>query len=279
MRYRTFVILSAGGMLFAGALVAIFYRWLDPETDLTRTLLISALVTGFVLALDLLLRRLAPEALESAGFRLGESAARRRRENPSAEEYALGDDGTEAAPRTVYRMDAGIHILLYGMGTLFVMIGLGMGALYLAGVDTDGRHADVGAVGNGFLVLFFVVMGAFTWRTVRRTRLVLSTDGVMYRTMGYSIVSRWGNVRGIGPARYGRGNAESLLLHEPGMRENGPFGALVRAMSFAPDDAIPLQGFGSARYGPFSRDLRRYAPHLFGEDGRPKRPADESSGV
>jgi hypothetical protein len=271
MRYRTFVMLSAGGMLLAGALISVFYRWLDPETDLTRTLLISALVTGFVLALDLLLWRLAPEALESAGFRLGERAARHRRENPPAEEYALGDEGAPAGRRTVYRMDAGFRILLYGMGTLFVLIGLGMGALYLAGVDTDGRNKDIGAIGNGLFVLFFVVMGGSTWRAVRRTRLVLSTDDVVYRTMGYSIVSRWGNVRGIGPARYGRGKAESLLLHEPGMRENGPFGALVRAMSFAPDDAIPLQGFGSARYGPLSRDLRRYAPHLFDEDCRPQR--------
>lgn len=268
MRYRTFVTLSAGGMLLTGALAAVFYWWLDPAVDLTRTLLITALLTIFVLALDLLMWRLAPEALESAGFRLGVDAARQRRENPPAEEYVLGDGGASAGPRKVYKLEAGLRILGYGGAFLIAGMGLVIAALYLSGVDVDGRNTEVGPIISALVVIFFVGMGAALAHVMRSTRLELAADGVVYRTPGYSIVTSWENVRAIGPARYSRGTAESLLLHEPALNESGPFGALVRALSFAPDDAIPLQGFGSARYGSLSRDLWRYAPYLFGEDGR-----------
>ncbi len=49
------------------------------------------------------------------------------------------------------------------------------------------------------------------------------------------------------------------------MRAYGVLGALLSPMM--PKDSIPLKGFGSARSGPLSEDLRRYAPKLFDGEG------------
>ncbi len=157
----------------------------------------------------------------------------------------------------------------YSFAVLLVALGLGLGALYIAGFDVTGRRPDLGPIGMSLGVFFFVTMGAYVAYIARTTRLILSPEGVEYQTPGYCISSSWGNVEGIGPARHPRGaRAESLLLREPSMRAHGALGALLSPMM--PKDSIPLRGFGSAWSGPLSTDLRRYAPHLLEGERSPE---------
>ncbi len=177
--------------------------------------------------------------------------------------------GGESPDAGVYRIETAGRIVFYAFALLLAVVGLGLGALYLGGVDVTGRRPDLGLIGTGLFVLFFVATGAYTAYIARSTRLILSAEGVEYRTPGYRIISGWDNVAAIGPARYPRGGrAESLLLREPSMHAHGVPGALLSLIM--PEDATPLRGFGSARSGPLSRDLRRYAPHLLDVERSPE---------
>ena len=263
MQYRSFLLLSTGGMLLGSGLISLLLVWMDPAANVTLGIIGGVSVTVLVLALDLLLWRLAPEALEQAGFRLGDPSRRSRHENAPVEEYRGAVE-----LQKVYKYDLGLRILCYAVGGLIIVAGTGLGALYLAGVDTTGSNPDIGPVGNGLFVLFFVSMGLMLIFAGRSTKLILTAEGVEYRTLDYSTSTRWDNVQAIGPARYGKSTSESLLLRERASQRHGLLGQLMR-ISFS-GKAIPLMGFGSSRYGPLSRDLQHYAPHLFDEDGRPR---------
>lgn len=261
MRYRTFVLLSTGGMLLGTILVSLVLAWMDPTVNIALGISGGVGATVLVLVLDLMVWRLAPEGLEQAGFRLGDRTYRREHENPPAEEYRGA-----AEPQKVYRYHLGLRIISYAVGGLMIVSGLGLGALYLAGVDANGRRTDMGLVGNGLFVLFFVGIGLMIILAGRTTKLVLSAEGVEYRTLIHTMSTTWDSVRAIGPASYGKGRSESLILREPLSQRHGLVREVMR-LSF-PDNVIPLTGFGSSRYGPLSRDLRHYAPHLFDDDGK-----------
>ncbi len=157
-----------------------------------------------------------------------------------------------AEPQKVYRVELGMRILLYAFAGFMIVVGIAIGVLELAGVDTNGRRSDMGPIGNGLIVLVFVGMGLMIVLAGRSTKLIMTSEGVEYRTLGYRLTARWENIRAIGPVGRGNHKPEGLLLRDP------------------PDRTIPLVGFGSPRYGPLSRDLKQHAPHLFNEDGRPK---------
>jgi hypothetical protein len=172
--------------------------------------------------------------------------------------------GASGADRSikVYRVDPGLRIVFYGLAGLFVLAGVALTALHLRGVDIDGPGRHAGPVAKAALLAAFYGMGVLTAYVASRTRLVLSPQGLEYRSLGYSIACDWGNVESIGRARYRRSESvDSLLLREPALRRHGPFGLLV--WLYARSDAIPLEQFGSSRHGPLSRDLKRYAPHLY----------------
>ncbi len=171
-------------------------------------------------------------------------------------------------PHKVYRYELGMRILLYGFAGFLFVLGIGLGALELAGVDTNGRRPDMGLIGNGILVFVFVGMGLILVLVTCNTKLILTAEGVEYRTLNYRLSTSWENVQAIGPVGRGNHKSEGLLLREFPTQRHGVLGQLTRIS--LPEKAIPLVGIGSPRYGPISRDLRQHAPHLFGEDGRPR---------
>lgn len=164
----------------------------------------------------------------------------------------------------IHRMDTGLRIISYFAALVLIAMGLGLGGLELAGVDTTGPDSEMGPLGVAVHSTLLSGTGVVAAYGTARTRLVLSPEGIEYRTLGYSLSSPWADVVAIGPARFRRGKTvESLLLREPTVHIHSILATLVRF--YAPKDAIPLEGlFGSPHYGPLSRDLRRYAPHLFG---------------
>lgn len=166
----------------------------------------------------------------------------------------------------VYRMDTGLRIVGYAVCYLMTVLGLGLAALELTGFDLDGPRREIGPVGAALFSTLFVSIGVIGAYTTNITRLVLTPKGVEYHTFGFSIIERWSGVEAIGPADYARGQKQqSLLLRGPALRLHNPLGRLLRVHQ--PDDAIPLEQFGSAKYGELSRDLRLFAPHLFQADG------------
>lgn len=193
MRHRTFVLLSTGGMLLGSLLVPLVLDWIDPTVNVALGISVGMGATVLVLILDLLVWRLAPEALEQAGFRLGDRPHRRKHENPPPEEHR----GT-AGPQKIYRYDLGLRIISYAVGGLMTVTGMGFGALYLAGVDTNGRRSDIGLVGNGLFVLFFVGMGLMIIFAARTTKLIFTAEGVEYRTLNYTRSTTWDNVQAKG---------------------------------------------------------------------------------
>ncbi len=71
MCYRTFVVLSTGGMLLGSVALALMLAWIDLGGNLTIGVLASVVVTLLVLVLDLLLWRFVPRLLEETGFQQG----------------------------------------------------------------------------------------------------------------------------------------------------------------------------------------------------------------
>ncbi len=266
MRYKTVVLLSTGGMLLGSVALSLVFAWIGPAGNPALGIVGGVSVTVLVLALDLLMWRLAPETLEGMGFRLGAQSRRREHKN-----MPIDENRGVAEPQKVYMCDLGLRILFYASGGLMIAAGLGIGALYLAGVDTTGSKPDVGPIGNGLFVLFFVAMGLMLGFAGRSTKLILTVEGVEYRTLDYSMSTTWENVHAIGLVGHGNNRSKGLLLREPPTRRHGVLDKLTRIT--LPDKAIPLVGFGSPRYGPLSRDLKQYAPHLFDEDGRPRESA------
>ncbi len=77
---------------------------------------------------------------------------------------------------------------------------------------------------------------------IATTSLILTSEGLEYRTLNYSLSTSWENVQAIGPAGHGNHKTEGLLLREPPMQRHGMLGQLTRIT--LPDKAILLVGQG-----------------------------------
>ncbi|GAB4207467.1 MAG: hypothetical protein OHK0022_35740 [Roseiflexaceae bacterium] len=106
------------------------------------------------------------------------------------------------------------------------------------------------------LVLLLIVgVAAWIWSLRRRppaAYLMVSRSGLEYRAPGVSVLSSWDQVEELE-----RRPTPTLLLRPPALSDEP-------ALAHTPSHAIPLDQFGYKPGGALERDLRRYAPHLFG---------------
>jgi len=68
-----------------------------------------------------------------------------------------------------------------------------------------------------FLVAVLAFSVALAYWLMSRTRLVVSSDGIVNYSIGYNVRSTWGNIEGYGKRTLGSQTVECLILREPGI--------------------------------------------------------------
>ena len=114
------------------------------------------------------------------------------------------------------------------------------------------------------LILLIVPMGAIALIAPFATKIVLSPQGIEYRTLAYVFRSEWGDLINVGFRHMGR-PGRSLVL-----KSQKPEVVLRRWANLLPGDirrhaiqrGIPISWFGSDKGRQLLSDLREMAPHL-----------------
>jgi hypothetical protein len=152
-------------------------------------------------------------------------------------------------------------------------IGLGFVALLIAALvfpDADGDDGLWWAV--GLVALVFAAAFLIVWKS----RLELTDEGIVHYQFGYTVRSTWENVESISLVR----GAEGLYLREPGthsalLRGSSQLLNIAMRVSALPSVVGDPAALAAGRFvalmpftrhlngGPLSRDLQRWAPHLF----------------
>ena len=68
-----------------------------------------------------------------------------------------------------------------------------------------------------FLIVVLAFSVALAYWLMSRTRLVVSSDGIVNYSIGYNVRSSWGNIEGYGKRTLGSQTVECLILREPGI--------------------------------------------------------------
>lgn len=120
---------------------------------------------------------------------------------------------------------------------------------------------------------FLILMAGSVFLVMRRlVRLIVTEDGVQFRTPGMNIATTWDNIDSLGTRiLYGDGEVEGLVLRQSGLDLNG----IVRATkwvnyasartietyeNFLPVSSILGKGWRNTSFG---EELRRHVPRLF----------------
>lgn len=154
-----------------------------------------------------------------------------------------------------------------------------------AGEDTSTDEAYAFGITAALYTLMMFAGQAIVWQS----RLVLTPAGVAHHQLGYTIRSRWDNVRALSVAA----GAQGLWLRRPGTDSRllywstrliaAPMphtaaGLFVDADLLATGQLILLTPFMAHwRRGALRADLLRWAPHLFDAAGQPLTPAAEGA--
>lgn len=170
-----------------------------------------------------------------------------------------------AGKQTVYHLSPLRLWLVPGMSVGFAAF------LLLLGLDSSGpENTRKVALGMGLIALVFA---AVMYLIMRRTRLVLSADGMELYQFGYKLETDWDNVASLEE----ESGFEGLILHRPmecpgAERLSRNRDATVRGASFfSPEQIqliaehrfIPIAAFAySLRKGQLRHDLTRRAPSL-----------------
>jgi hypothetical protein len=141
------------------------------------------------------------------------------------------------------------------------------------------EHAGTILLILGAVLLF--ALGLAAW-LLTRTRLEVSSDGIIYHAIGYRVRSTWPNLIGYGKRAQGTLSYESLILREPGIEVSRwlrwsyalmPLAAVASAAQgeiFIPErlsrlaDNIPVALFSKDwQADELGTLIHRYAPHVF----------------
>jgi hypothetical protein len=134
-------------------------------------------------------------------------------------------------------------------------------------------------VGEDVDALVFVIFGILIavcllviWWALRVTWIQMDANGIVYKGIGFRVVSSWDNVAAIG-SRFmlNEGNVEGLLLTENSLDMHGAlkagswFSWQSAVTMQAMQNFIPLSNFQTKEWRDtrFGQDIRRYAPRLF----------------
>jgi hypothetical protein len=136
-------------------------------------------------------------------------------------------------------------------------------------------------VGLGGAV-WLLILGVLVYLGIRRVRLLVGPEGLVYYNLGYALQAPWSEVIGFGDAPAGTGTMHGLLLRQPtvelapwlqaGQRLRPLLGLLslvvpgMRLQVHAETIplVIPVADFAADwQHGPLGDELRRYAPRVF----------------
>lgn len=137
-------------------------------------------------------------------------------------------------------------------------------------------------IGEDVDALVFVVFGVMiaicllvVWWALRITWIQMDANGIVYKGIGFRVVSTWDNVASIDKRfMLNEGEVEGLLLYENSLDAHG---ALKAGSWFSWQSAvlmqslqnfIPLSNFQTKEWRdtPFGQEIRRYAPRLFKDE-------------
>lgn len=115
----------------------------------------------------------------------------------------------------IYHLDPHWHTRLMMIGVLLSLTAIGMLALpvllpYL-------WISYLSLLGCVPMLFFGVFIGAvnIVVKFTNNARLVTTSEGIEYHSLGYSISSSWNNIERIEKARFGLWIVEHLILHQP----------------------------------------------------------------
>ena len=130
--------------------------------------------------------------------------------------------------------------------------------------------------------IWLLILGVLVYLGIRRVRLLIGPEGMVYYSLGYAIHAPWPEVIGFGDAPTRTGTMHGLLLRRPtvelaswlqaGQRIQPLLGLLslvVPGMSLQVHAetiplVIPVADFAADwQHGPLGDELRRYAPQVF----------------
>lgn len=145
-------------------------------------------------------------------------------------------------------------------------------------LEDDGTRWTILLILSG--VLLFAL--AVCYWLMTRTRLEITSEGVIYHAIGYRVRSSWSNLEGWGKRLQGAVDLDCLILREPGIELSGwlrlsyqllPFmnaASLVTGQGYQPNQlkqyrsVIPVAAFDANWYtGEIGSLIKQYAPRVY----------------
>ena len=186
--------------------------------------------------------------------------------SPSASSVVVSDTSQRVYRASLTPVVAGVGII----GFFFVL-----GSIF--GRPADGRIVTVIAA------CFAAVLSFVGLLTYKGARLIVASQGITYRTLGYTLSVPWEGVLGPGTALYGGGTMEALALRQEAVtvQRSRHFGLgmapLAKSItlghgrgeqdSLATSDGagyiIPVGLLRAWETGDLQREIKRHAPQLF----------------
>lgn len=154
-------------------------------------------------------------------------------------------------------------------------------AAFVIVAATTGGDKDAGVILAILGAVLLFSLGLAAW-LLTRTRLEVSSDGIVYHAIGYRVRSTWPNLIGYGKRAQGTLSYESLILKQPGIEVSRwlrwsyalmPLAAVASAAQgeiFIPErlsryaDNIPVALFSADwQTDELGALIRRFAPQVF----------------
>jgi hypothetical protein len=113
--------------------------------------------------------------------------------------------------------------------------------------------------------LGFLMHAVFQWFSTNKARIVVSSDGIEFHSLGYSHVSAWhwvGNLEYRQVNWWGRGRVMVECLPMPEYSRSGWLLWKWLDGTSRLGNAIPIEYFGDWKTGELGQAIAQYAPHL-----------------
>ena len=162
-------------------------------------------------------------------------------------------------------MSSTTHIYRVSPGRRYTAAGLFGGLFIVMGVAAAlEQTAGAGGIAAGFTTVGLLLGGIMYW-FVDRARLIVTSEGLTLRQIGYTVTTEWTNVERLDMTK-GR---EGAVLRQPTGQRRAEAGAsglgrlTLPKVPLGDGRFIPFAPFMWQWEGPLGRDFYRYLPHLF----------------
>ncbi len=183
------------------------------------------------------------------------------------------------------------------VAVLIIALGIVPGLFILPSFSNRDFSADQIGTYVFALVMFVALFDLFLWigYLLLRIRLVVSSQGVVFKAVGYTVRSSWANVASLDTMSTTRGPQRGLILNQPGLEVGGCLSSLLTllpglllmnmlrgrptASTSIDNRFIPIGPFESDR---LVAEIQRYAPQLTNapdhrSDVSPNEPAPDAA--